>query len=158
MIIQYNKFKWIKIKISKGESSILNILENKHDILKRYIEFLKNKKLFKNDEIEIYETFNPKLSLKKNNNKLNEMNKLINTIMDNNEKLFKNETIIGLNKELNQLNIKLRGCKKYYNDNVILYNKLCKSFPSLLIAKLFHEKEKDYLDEETPNILKILDD
>ena len=67
--------------------------------------------------------------------------------MDNNEKLLKNESVININKELNEINITINGGKKYYNDNLIYYNHLCNAFPSNIIAKIKKYKEKDFLDE-----------
>ena len=46
--------------------------------------------------------------------------------------------------------------KKYYNDNLINYNHLVNSFPSKVISKIFKYKEKDFLDEEVKDELKIL--
>ena len=78
--------------------------------------------------------------------------------MDNNEKLLKNESIININKELNEINININGGKKYYNDNLIIYNHLCNAFPSNIIAKIKKYKEKEFLDDEIKEELKILDD
>ena len=78
--------------------------------------------------------------------------------MDNNEKLLKNETIINLNKEINEVDITINGGKKYYNDNLVLYNHLCSAFPSIIIAKIKHYKEKEFLDDEIKEELKILEE
>ena len=78
--------------------------------------------------------------------------------MDNNEKLLKKEAIIGINKELNEVNISIDGSKKYYNENVILYNHLCHKFPSIILAKIFRYKDKEFLEENINENLKILND
>ena len=78
--------------------------------------------------------------------------------MDNNEKLLKDESIIKVNKELNEINITINGGKKYYNDNLVYYNHLCNAFPSNIIAKIKKYKEKDFLDDEIKEELKILDE
>ena len=56
------------------------------------------------------------------------MHNTINKYMDNNEKLLKEETIININKELQDVNVNLNGSKKFYNDNLTIYNHLCNSF------------------------------
>lgn len=158
-IIQYNKFLWSNILINKGETSITNALVKKYNILIRYFDFLKEKKIdVKEDEYDKYKMLNLKQPLNKLNNNINEMNNLINHYMDNNEKLLKNETIINLNKEINEINITINGGKKYYNDNLVLYNHLCNAFPSIIIAKLKHYKEKEFLDDEIKEELKILEE
>ena len=69
------------------------------------------------------------------------------------EKSFNNiEKKLNSNKEL------ITGCTNYYNENVNYYNKLYNSFPSNIIAKLFKYKEKDYLDDDKEEPLKILNE
>ena len=61
-------------------------------------------------------------------------------------------------KELQETNISLSGCKKYYNDNLIDYNHLCTAFPSKIIAKIYRYKVKDFIDEIIKDELKILNE
>ena len=71
---------------------------------------------------------------------------------------MKNNNIIKINKELNEVNMSLNGCKKYFNNNLIDYNNLCSSFPSKIIANLFHYQKKEFIDENIKDELKILND
>ena len=159
LINQFNKFQWYNTLLDKGESSVIDSLEKKYDILLRYMEFLKNNKVdIKDEEMEEYKLLNTKQSINKMNDRVNDLNNTINRYMDNNEKLLKNETIINLNKELSETNININGGKKYYNDNLVVYNSLCNSFPSNIVAKLKKYKEKDFLDGETKEELKILEE
>ena len=158
LINQYNKFQWSITLIQKGETSIMTALEKKYNILMRYLDFLKGNNVNIDDnEYEEYKLLNTKQPIEKLNKKINKMNNLINKCMDNNEKLLKNETIININKELVDVDININGGKKYYNDNLTIYNHLCNSFPSIIVAKIKHYKEKEYLDEETKEELKILE-
>ena len=159
LINQYNKFQWSNILINKGEINIENALNKKYNILIRYLDFLKEKKVdIKEEDYDKYKMLNLKQSINKLSNNIDEMNNLINHYMDNNEKLLKNETIINLNKELSEVNININGGKKYYNDNLILYNHLCSAFPSNIIAKIKRYKEKEFLDDEIKEELKILEE
>ena len=158
VIIEYNKFQWLKIKIDKGEINIAKALTKKYNILMRYLDFLKNNK----DEIEEnkydkYKLLNLKMPINRLDLKINEMNNVVNQYMDNNEKLLKNETIKNINKELIESNININGGKKYYNDNLTIYNNLCNAFPSNIIAKVFKYEEKEFLDSEIKEELKILE-
>ena len=158
-INQYNKFQWSNTLIQKGEVNIVNALTNKYNILLRYMDLLKNNKVDITDkDYDEYKLLNLKQPINKLNKKINEMNNLINHYMDNNEKLLKNESIININKELNEANIHINGGKKYYNDNLVQYNNLCNAFPSNIIAKLKKYKEKEFLDTEIKEELKILDE
>ena len=159
MINQYNRFLWSSILVNKGETNIANGLSKKYNILIRYLDFLKEKKIdIKDEDYDKYKMINLKQPITKLNKNISEMNNLISHYMDNNEKLLKNETIINLNKELNEVNITINGGKKYYNDNLILYNHLCNAFPSNIIAKIKGYEEKDFLDDEIKEELKILEE
>ena len=159
LINQYNKFQWSITLIQKGESSIMNALEKKYNILLRYLDFLKSNKVNISDsEYDEFKLLNIKQPIEKLNKKIDKMNNLVSKYMDNNEKLLKNETIININKELLEVDININGGKKYYNDNLIIYNHLCNAFPSLLVAKIMRYKEKEFLDCETKEELKILDE
>lgn len=159
LVNQYNRFQWIKIKVEKGETNLVNALTKKYNILIRYLEFLKNNEVsIDENEFEEYKLLNLKVPIDKLNNKVDTLNNIISGYMDSNEKLLKNETIININKELLEANININGGKKYYNDNVELYNHLCHAFPSNIIGKTFKYKEKEFLDTEVKEELKILDE
>ena len=131
---EYNKF--------IQQNDLENAFSKKHDILLRYLDILKDNKIdIPEEEYEDFKKFNSHQSIIKSNKEIEENNNYINRIMDNNEKLLKNESIININKELNEINITINGGKKYYNDNLVIYNHLCNAFPSNLIAKLKRYKE-----------------
>ena len=159
LINQYNKFQWSITLIQKGEVSIKNALEKKYNILLRYLDFLKSNNVnITDDEYEEYKLLNTKQPIEKLNKKIASMDNLVSKYMDNNEKLLKNETIININKELLDVDININGGKKYYNDNLTIYNHLCNAFPSNILAKIKHYHEKEYLDTEIKEELKILEE
>lgn len=159
LVNQYNKFQWTIVLIEKGETYLENAFLKKHNILTRYLDVLKDNKVSIPDEdYERFNTFNMKQSVTKSNKNIEEITNYINKIMDNNEKLLKNEAIVKINNELNEINITINGGKKYYNDNLVIYNHLCNAFPSNIIAKLNKYCEKDFLDGEAKEELKILDE
>lgn len=158
-INQYNKFQWTNVLIDKGETNLENAFNKKHDILIRYLDILKDNKIdISEDDYEKYKLFNLHQSIIKSNKEIENITNYINRIMDNNEKLLKNEAIANINKEISEINITINGGKKYYNDNLIIYNHLCNAFPSNIIAKIKRYKEKEFLDDEIKEDLKILDD
>ncbi len=159
LINQYNKFQWTNVLLDKGETNLENAFNKKHDILMRYLDILKDNKIeIPEEDYEKYKLFNLHQSINKSNKVIDELTNYINKIMDNNEKLLKNESIININKELSEINITINGGKKYYNDNLVLYNHLCNAFPSNLIAKIKKYKNKEFLDDEIKEELKILDE
>ena len=158
-ITQYNKFQWSNVLLDKGETNLETAFSKKFNILIRYLDILRENKIdITDDEYNEYKLLNLKQPIDKLNKRIDELNNFINKIMDNNEKLLKNESIININKELSEVNININGGKKYYNDNLIIYNHLCNAFPSNIIAKIKRYKEKEFLDGETKEELKILDE
>ena len=159
LVNQYNKFQWNVVLIDKGETNLELAFAKKHDILVRYLDILKDNKIdIPEDDFEKYKLLNTKQSIFKVNKEIEELTNYINKIMDDNEKLLKKEAIININKELSEINITINGGKKYYNDNLVLYNHLCNAFPSNIIAKIKKYREKDFLDTDIKEELKILDE
>lgn len=158
LIDKYNKYQISLIKLRKGEINIVSNLENKYNILLRYTDALKNLIDINEEDFEEYRLLNIKMPMIKLDKKLNTLNNIINKYLDNNEKLLKNETIANIEKELLIVNIKINSCKKYYNDNLIIYNHLCNSFPSNIVGKLYHYNEKEFIEQENEEQLKILDE
>ena len=159
IINQYNKFQWTNVLVDKGDTNLETAFAKKYNVLMRYLDLLKENKVdIPDDEYNEYKLLNLKQPIDKLNKKIDELNNYINKIMDNNEKLLKNEAVININKELNEANININGGKKYYNDNLIIYNHLCNAFPSNIIAKIKKYKEKEFLDTEIKEELKILDE
>ena len=152
----YNKYQWVLIKIKKGENNIESFLNIKYDTLMRYFEFLKSNITVDEDDFEEYKLFNTEVSINKLNDKIIDLKNLINRYMDNNEDLYKNETITKINEELYNINLSINSSKKYYNEHVAEYNNLCQSYPSKIIANIFKYKTKSFIDEDAPDNLKIL--
>ncbi len=159
LINQYNKFLWTNVLVDKGETNLKTLFNKKINILTRYLDILKENKVnIPDEEYNDFKFFNNKQHINKINKKIDELNNYISKTMDNNEKLLKNKAINNINKELSEINISINGGKKYYNDNLVSYNHLCNAFPSNIIAKLKHFKEKEFLDSEIKEELKILDE
>ena len=158
LINKYNKYQVSLIKLHKGEINIVSNLENKYNILLRYVDILKNEIEINEEEFEEYKLLNVKMPMIKLDKKLNSLNNIIDKYLDSNEKLLKNESIVNIEKELLNANIKIDGCKKYYNDNLIIYNHLCHSFPSSIIGKICHYREKEFIEQENEEQLKILNE
>ena len=159
LVTQYNKFQWTNILVDKGETNLEAAFTKKHNILIRYLDILKDNKIsIPDEEYDKYRLISLAQPVSMLNKEIEEITYYINKIMDNNEKLLKNEAVININKELDDVNITINGGKKYYNDNLVYYNHLCNAFPSNIIARIKKYKEKDFLDDEIKEELKILDE
>ena len=52
---------------------------------------------------------------------------------------------------MNETEDEVYACSQYYNDIVTTYNQLVRSFPSNILAFLFHYKERTYYDGKDMN-------
>lgn len=56
-----------------------------------------------------------------------------------------NTNFLELQKELAATEDKVAYSRQYYNDSILRYNDLCKTFPGIVFAKIFGKKPEDYL-------------
>ena len=68
------------------------------------------------------------------------------------------DSIKSINEELVVIDNDLNASKKYYNDNIVLYNNLVRCLPSNIVALIFKYKKKDFFKEEKIETLEILKD
>ena len=72
------------------------------------------------------------------------------------KKLSEIEALKNINEDLIDIDNDLNAAKKYYNDNIVLYNNLVSSIPSSIVAHLFHYKKEEFFKEEKIETLEIL--
>lgn len=155
----YNKFQYNLIKLEKSETNITNALGRKYQVLVRYIEFLeKNIKLEENEFQDFLETNLKGINNIKLNIKIDDCYNQIKGYLDDNQKKLSKETINEFTKEIRELDVIINGCKRYYNNILVGYNKLVKCFPTKYIAKVYKYKERDFYPEDKQDSFKILDE
>ncbi len=59
-----------------------------------------------------------------------------------------NTNFLELQRELAATEDKVAYARQYYNDSVMSYNNLCKTFPGNMFASIFGKKPEDYLEIE----------
>ncbi len=56
-----------------------------------------------------------------------------------------NTNFLELQRELSSTEDKVAYSRQYYNDSILTYNNLCKTFPGAFFAKLYGKKPREYL-------------
>lgn len=56
-----------------------------------------------------------------------------------------NTNFLELQRELTATEDKVAYARQFYNDSILTYNNLCKTFPGVLFASLYGKKEREYL-------------
>lgn len=70
-------------------------------------------------------------------------------IAENYPQLKANENFLQLQKELASIEDKIAYSRQFYNDSILTYNNLCKTFPGSAFASLYGKKPKDFLQIPT---------
>ena len=59
-----------------------------------------------------------------------------------------NEEIKKIGTELEEIDIELENLRKYYNENITIYNKLIQTFPTNIVATISKYKERLFYDRK----------
>jgi len=156
IVIAHNKFNFAAIKIDEAESNIEIYLDRKKDLLDRARPIIK-KELKLDDFLEELDNYDKdKLNHFEMNNLLTDCYNSFIKKVDENDKLLKSEAIVNIISDLNDNDASRVGTIKYYNDSVVTFNKLVKSFPTNIFALFTRYKEKDFYNDEKKEIYEIL--
>ena len=149
-ILYHNKFRISIVKMEEAENNIDLFLQRKLDLLKRakQEDFLEQ---LDSDRINDLNHFELNDLLKKSYNELFK-------ILDDNEKLFKSESLTHIIEDLNTNEIDLVAAIKFYNDTVVTFNQLIVTFPSNIIRLFFGYRKKEFYNHEKREIYEILKD
>ncbi len=66
-------------------------------------------------------------------------------IAENYPQLKASDNFLQLQQELAAIEDKVAYARQYYNDSILTYNNLAKTFPGAFFAKLYGKKEREYL-------------
>lgn len=156
--VNYNRFRFAIFKIDEAENNIEVLLKKKIELLDRtrpiikkelkLEEFLEEIDFLKESQINHFEM----------NNSLKECHTNLIKVLDDNEKLFKSETLTTIIEEINSNEEAIVGCTKFYNDSVVVFNKLVGAFPSNLVAFLWRYKRKEFYNNEKREMYEILNE
>jgi LemA protein len=62
---------------------------------------------------------------------------------------------LELQRELSATEDKIAYARQFYNDSILTYNNLCKTFPGIVFARIYGKQEREYLqisDSEKKNV------
>ena len=146
----YNQFQLLKIKISEAFNNIDILFEKKLNLLERTVTIIKeNNKKYKDAQLldNLVKIKNKKLSRFDLNHELTIALREYHSLLDLDKKLSEIEALKNINEDLIDIDNDLNAAKKYYNDNIVLYNNLVSSIPSSIVAYLFHYKKEEFFKE-----------
>lgn len=143
----YNNFQNYIIRINEAESFIDTTLRKRFDLLNKSIDIIKAVTNTKKDVLnQIKELKSSKLSNFELDRKLYEIINEFNGYKENSEELKNNENFLKVDLGIIESESEIVAARKYYNDIITDYNKLVRTFPSNVVAKVSGYKTKTYFD------------
>ncbi len=150
--VYFNRFASLGNRIENSLSQIDVQLKRRADLIPNLIETVKGYVKHENSAIKAVtdarkalvgaEGFENRI---KANNKLQSALKTIFAIAENYPDLKANTNFLELQRELSATEDKIAYSRQYYNDSILTYNDLCRTFPGAFFAKLYNKKPKEYL-------------
>ena len=148
----FNRFAVLGNRIESSLSQIDVQLKRRADLIPNLIETVKG--YVKHEKSIIKEVTNARKALVgakglenriKANNQLESALKTIFAIAENYPNLKADTNFLELQRELSATEDKIAYARQYYNDSILSYNDLCKTFPGAFFAKIYSKKPKEYL-------------
>ena len=145
-IALYNSYQNYIIRINEAEAFIDTTLRKRFDLLNKSIEIIKaNTK--ENDVLKIIEELKTmKLSNFDLDRKLYEAINEFDRYKETIEELRASDAFIKIELGLFESESEIVAARKYYNDIITDYNKMVRTFPSNIVAKISGYKTKTYFD------------
>ncbi len=150
--VYFNRFAILGNRIDNSLSQINVQLKRRADLIPNLIETVKG--YVKHEKAAIKAVTDARKSLVgakgieekvKADKGLESALKTIFAIAEGYPDLKANTNFLELQKELSATEDKVAYSRQYYNDSILSYNNLCKTFPGAFFAKLYGKKPREYL-------------
>jgi LemA protein len=162
LLTYFNRFAILGNRIDNSLSQIDVQLKRRADLIPNLIETVKGYTKHETAAIKAVTEARKSLVGAKNiegkvkaDEKLQSALKTIFALAENYPNLKANENFLELQKELSSTEDKVAYSRQFYNDSILTYNDLCKTFPGTFFAGIFHKKPREYLqiaESERKNI------
>lgn len=147
----YNRYQNYIIRINEAEANIDSTLRKRFDLLNKSIGIIKSN----TDKEKVLENISSLRSKKLTNFELDRiLYEAINEFAKYKEeysKLKTNEGYMKIELGLSETEAEIVASRKYYNDIITDYNKLVRTFPSNIVAKISKYKVRTYFDGKDMN-------
>lgn len=162
--IYFNRFAVLGNRIDNSLSQINVQLKRRADLIPNLIETVKG--FVKHEKAAIKSVTDARKELVgakgveekvKADKKLESALRTIFAIAEGYPDLKANTNFLELQRELTTTEDKVAYSRQYYNDSILTYNNLCKTFPGVFFAGLYGKKPREYLQiaESERRILRL---
>jgi len=149
----YNRFAILGNRIGNSLAQINVQLKRRADLIPNLVEAVKG--YMKHEKAAIKEVTDARKALVgakgveqkvEANKQLESALKTIFAIAEGYPDLKANTTFLELQRELTSTEDKIAYSRQFYNDSILTYNNLCKTFPGNLFANLYGKRARKYLE------------
>jgi len=155
LIFTYNRLVTLKMRVKEALSDIDVQLKRRANLIPNLVETVKGYALHEKSVLEnvtearsrILQAQTPHEKAEADNF-LSETLKTLFAVAENYPDLKASTNFLELQRELRDAEDKIQAARRFYNQNVMAYNTLLKTFPSNLIAKIFNFKEEEFFEIE----------
>ena len=159
-MMTYNGFITLRNRAKEAWSDIEIQLRRRYDLIPNLVETVKGYAAHESGTLEkVIQARNMAMAIKPEDIKqhaasesvLSGALKSIFALSENYPTLQANQNFLELQRDLRDTEDKLQAARRFYNGNVMALNTKIESFPSNIVAALFHFEKRDYfeLDEVT---------
>ena len=161
LIATYNNLVTARQKVKNGWSQIDVQLQRRFDLIPNLVESVKG---YMSHEASVLEkvtelrtswanatSVSEKIDI---NNQLSETLKTIMAISENYPDLKANENFIALQEEISNTENKISFSRQFYNDTVTRYNTMRETFPTNIVASMFHFESEKLFEIDAPEARK----
>jgi LemA protein len=148
----FNRFAVLGNRIDNSLSQINVQLKRRADLIPNLIETVKG--FAKHEKAAIKAVTDARKALVSAKGVVDKVNadkklesalKTIFAIAEGYPDLKANTNFLELQRELSSTEDKVAYARQYYNDSILSYNNLCKTFPGVFFAKIYGKKAREYL-------------
>ena len=147
----YNRYQNYIIRINEAEANIDSTLRKRFDLLNKSIGIIKSNTENENVLDTISNLRSKKLTNFELDRKLYEAINEFNKYKEDYPDLKTNEGYMKIDLGLSETEAEIVASRKYYNDIITDYNKLVRTFPSNIVAKVSKYKIRTYFDGKDMN-------
>jgi len=152
LLFYYNRFAVLGNRIDNSLSQIDVQLKRRADLIPNLVETVKGFAKHEKEAIQaVTDARKALVSAKgtiekvKADRQLESALKTIFAIAENYPNLKADTNFLELQRELTSTEDKVAYARQHYNDSILSYNDLCKTFPGVFFAKLYNKKSREYL-------------
>jgi LemA protein len=154
-VVSFNKFIREKNLIKEAWSGIDVQLKRRYDLVASLVETVKGYVKYEKKILENVVSMRSKAlditNIKEREEKENAFSRGIKTVFavaEGYPQLKANRSFLNLQKNLSEIEDQIQLARRYYNGTVRNYNTRIESFPSMIIASIFHFKQADFFEIE----------